>query len=188
MPIQAVTHLRSLSPVSFSRRYIDEKLPKELPKDYETRTWRERVHADGDGIIVIPPMAFKKALSEAASFLGQKIPGKRNATYTKHFTAGVLVLDPLPTGVKKKDVLGEWLFVPSDGKSGGGSRVDKCFPYLPQWEGQVVWHILDQTITEDVFNETLREAGNFIGIGRFRPARGGFYGRFEVVKSEWRQT
>lgn len=178
--------MRSLSPVSFSRHYTDEKLTKELPKDYEIRTWRERVHVGEDGIIVIPPMAFKKCLAEAASFLGMKIPGRRNATYTKHFEAGVLVLEPLPIGIRKDEVKGEWLFVPSDGKKGGGSRVDKCFPFAPTWQGVVTWHILDQIITEDVFNETLREGGNFIGVGRFRPARGGYYGRFEVVKSEWR--
>jgi hypothetical protein len=31
----------------------------------------------------------------------------------------------------------------------------------------------------------LEEAGKFIGLGRFRPQNGGFYGRFAVAKVVW---
>jgi hypothetical protein len=37
-----------------------------------------------------------------------------------------------------------------------------------------------------VFAEHLREAGNFIGVGRFRPEKGGYYGRYKVNGIEWR--
>jgi hypothetical protein len=162
-----------------------EKLPKESHADYEVRTWRERCHADEHGMIFIPPMAFKLCIGQAAGFLGTKIPGRRNATYTKHFEAGIIVLDALPLGIRKEDVKGEWLFVPADGKRGGSTRVDKCFPLIPHWSGEVTFHILDGVITESVFGETLREAGNFIGLGRFRPISRGYYGRFEVKKLKW---
>ena len=188
MAITAVCTMEGISPLSFSRHYVVPKLPKESPADFEERTWRERVHADEDGMMFIPPMAFKLCLAEAARFLGMKIPGRRNATYTKHFEAGVLVLEALPLGIKKSDVKGEWLFVPSDGKRGGGSRVDKCFPLIPSWSGTVEFHILDQTITKEPFEETLREAGNFIGIGRFRPKNNGFYGRFRLVTLQWQAS
>jgi hypothetical protein len=181
----AICELESISPLSFSRHYTVDKLPKEQPSDYETRTWRERCHYDDKGIIFIPPMMFKKAIAEAAAFLSMKIPGRRNATYTKHFKAGILVLEPTSLGIKKDEVTPEWLFVPSDGKEGGGSRVDKCFPLIPKWAGKVTFHILDALITEDVFTEHLKESGNFIGIGRFRPIRNGFYGRFGVKSVKW---
>jgi hypothetical protein len=185
MPAKAVCTLESLSPLSFSRHYVVEKLTKESPADYEVRTWRERCHTDENGMIFVPPMAFKLCVGEAAGFLGTKIVGRRNATYTKHFEAGVLVLEALPLDIRKDDVKGEWLFVPADGKRGGSTRVDKCFPLVPSWSGQVTFHILDATITEPVFGETLREAGNFIGIGRFRPRKNGYYGRFKVNKLKW---
>jgi len=182
----ATAHLKSVSPYSQSRHHDTEKLSKELPKDFEARTWRERLHYDADGRVFIPPMCFKNCLSEAAKFLSRQIPGKGKATYTKHFEAGVLVPEPLILPLKKDDVKGEWLFLPADGKRGSGKRVDKCYPIIPEWSGNVQFLILDDMITEDVFTDHLKEAGRFIGIGRFRPRNNGFYGRFMVDGVEWK--
>ena len=171
-----------------SRHYTTpEKTAKETAADYERRTWRERLHYDpATDEVFIPPMMFKLALAESAKYLGVKIPGKRNATYTKHFESGVLVLAGMPLGIKKDTVPGETLFVPSDGKRGGGSRVEKVFPLIASWSGTVTFTILDATITREVFEQHLRETGNFIGLGRFRPRNNGFYGRFEVKKLDWK--
>jgi len=133
----------------------------------------------------MPPMAFKNCLSEAAKFLSHRIPGKGKATYTKHFEAGVLVTDALVLPIKKESVEGQWLFVPSDGKRGSGSRVDKCFPVIKEWEGDVTFFILDETIDEAAFKEHLEEAGKFIGLGYFRPRNNGFWGRFSVEAIKW---
>ena len=96
-----------------------------------------------------------------------------------------MVLEPLVLDIKATDVEGEWLFVPSDGQRGGGKRVDKCSPKLDTWEGAATFYILDDTVTKEVFQEILTEAGKFIGIGRWRPACNGLYGRFKVVKFDW---
>ena len=184
---KASVTLASVSNYSQSRHYEVPKLPKELFGDYEKRTWRERMHVNSDGYVFIPPMSFKNCISEIAKYRGDKIPGKRNATYTKHFESGVLVLEGPVLPIKKDDVPGEWLFVPSDGKRGGGSRVSKCFPLIAKWEVEVVFYILDETITDDVFQAHLRDAGNFIGLGRFRPSRNGFYGRFRIEKFRWEE-
>jgi len=181
----ATVRLRSVSPYSQGKHYEVPKLDKESAADYEARTWRERLHYDESGEVFIPPMAFKNCLAEAAKYLSVRIPGKGKATYTKHFESGVLVVDPVYLGMKKDDVQGIWLFVPSDGKRGSGSRVNKCFPVIPHWEATVVFHVLDETITKDVFRKHLEEAGKFIGIGVFRPRRNGYYGRFEIVEFEW---
>jgi hypothetical protein len=181
----ATVKLKSVSAYSQSRFHDVPHLDKETHDDHEKRTWMERLHSTEDGRVYIPPMAFKNCLSEAAKFLAMQIPGKGKATYTKHFEAGVLVLEPLVLPALKKDVPGEWYFVPSDGKRGSGGRVKKCFPVVAQWAGEVVFHVLDDTITEDVFRHHICEAGKFIGIGRFRPRNNGFYGRFEVVSVKW---
>lgn len=181
-----VATLESIAPYSQARRYTEPaKKAKESPADYEARTWRSRCHVTENGKVFIPPMAFKNCVADAASFLSLRIPGRGTATYTKHFEAGVLVMDALILPIKADEVKGEWLFVPSDGKKGGGKRVDKCFPVIHEWKGDVTFYVLDETITQEVFEQHLREAGNFIGIGRFRPRRGGFYGRFKVVKLQW---
>lgn len=189
MQSEAVCTLESISPLSMSRHYTTpERDEKETALDYEKRTWRERMHYHPEtNEVFIPPMAFKLTLAEAARFLSLKIVGKGKQTYTKHFESGILCLTPLMLGVQKDEVPGEWLFVPADGRRGGGTRVDRCFPRIDSWKGQVTFTILDATITKDVFAQHLREAGNFIGLLRFRPRQNGFYGRFECTKLEWRQ-
>ena len=182
----ATVILTGVSPYSQSRHYTDPpKKEKESHRDYEARTWMHRCHYGADGKVFIPPMAFKNCLSEAAKYLSISIPGAGKSTYTKHFEAGILVLEGLSLPITQAQVKGEWLFVPADGKRGGSKRVEKCFPVIHEWEGVVTYTILDDKITKDVFSRVLTEAGNFIGIGRFRPRNNGYYGRFSVKKIDW---
>ena len=177
---QIIATLKSSSPYSQSRFHNVPKLDKENHDDHEKRTWMKRLHINDDGNVFIPPMSFKNCIAECAKYLSVQIPGKGKATYTKHFEAGMLVMDPLVLDIKEKDVPGEWLHVPSDGRRGGTRRVMKCFPQIKEWAGDVIFYILDDTITEEVFKYHLEQAGKFIGIGRFRPRNNGFYGRFDV--------
>jgi hypothetical protein len=181
----AIAQLESVTPYSQSKPVLIEKLPKESANDYEKRTWRDRLHTNRNGNIFIPLTSFKNCLAEVAKYLSMQIPGKGKNTYTKHFEYGLLVTDNLVLPIHKDEVKGEWIFVPSDGRRGGGKRVWKCFPLIEQWKGDVVFHILDDTITEDVFEHHLRQSGQFIGIGRFRPRNNGYYGRFKVNEIVW---
>lgn len=174
--------LESVSPYSQSRFYDVPREPRELPGAYEERTWRERCNVMEDGHIFIPPMAFKNCLSSVAKYMSVQIPGKGKATYTKHFEAGILVTEGLILPDKKDAVQGEALHVPSDGRRGGGKRVKKIFPLIPNWKGEVTFCILDDIITREVFEEHLRNAGSYVGIGRFRPQNNGYYGRFKIVE------
>lgn len=173
--------LESVSPYSQSRYHDEPKLSRETADDHERRTWAKRMHIDENGEVFIPPMAFKNCLSEAAKFMSYQVPGKGKSTYTKHFEAGLLISEPVPLGVKAESVSGEWLFVPASGRRGDGKRVKKCFPLIPKWKGSVTIHVIDELITKEVLQQHLEAAGNFIGIGRFRPRNNGYYGRFRVV-------
>lgn len=183
----AKVKFEGISPLSWSKPVMVAANDKESKSDYEARTWKERLHYGDDGNVIIPAMAFKNCLSEAAKFLSIQIKGKGKATYTKHFEAGVMVTDntPIAPMVSRDTVEGEWLFVPSDGKRGGDKRVEKCFPVIRKWSGEVTFYILDETITESVFKSHLEQAGSFIGVGRFRPRRNGIYGRFKITEFNW---
>lgn len=174
------------SPLSFSKFVQVPKKDKESHADYDERTWRERLHYDSKDQVFIPPMMFKNALSAAAKYRGEQIPGKGKANYTKHFEAGIFINEPMPLGVDKNNVEKESLYVPSDGRRGGTTRVIKHFPKIETWAGQVTVYILDEIITQDVFERHLADAGNFIGIGRFRPRMNGYYGRFDAEILEWK--
>lgn len=173
--------IESLSPLSQSKYYEMDELEGELKAEFERRTWRERMHVTDDGYIFIPPMAFKNALSSAAAYLSMKIKGQGNKTYTKKIESGIACLNPTVLGIKKDEVYADRLFVPSDGKRGGGKRVLKYFPVIPNWNCTVSITVLDPIISQEVLEEHLEAAGFFIGIGRFRPEKNGYYGRFKIV-------
>ena len=181
----AIASIEGVSTYSQNKCHDKPKKNKEIDKDYEERTWKGRAHINEDGYMFIPPMAFKNCLSEAAKYLSIQVPGKGKTTYTKHFEAGILVVDPLVLSVKEEDIEAEWVYVPSDGQRGGKKRVWKCFPVVHEWGGEVIFHILDDIITPDVFEKHLDEAGKIIGIGRFRPRNNGLYGRFKVNEVIW---
>jgi hypothetical protein len=181
----AVATLRSASPYSQSRPKDAPKGERESHDDYEKRTWRNHLHVTPDGFVFIPAMVFKNCLAETAKFIGMQIRGKGKSTYTKHFEGGVQVNDNLVLPYRAEDIEYERLFLPSDGRRGSGSRVWKNYPVIPQWHGDVHFLILDETITEKVLAIHLRDAGRFVGIGRWRARNNGQYGRFIVEALAW---
>ena len=148
----ATVRLKSLSPYNQSRQHFTAKEDKETPAAHEDRTWKEKGHYDEKGNAFIPPMAFKSALSRAAQMLAMPIPGKGKSLYTKHFVSGVMITDPLPLGVNKKDVQPQWLSCDPQGRK-GGMGVMRAFPHYDKWEGEIQVHVLDDTITRDVFEK-----------------------------------
>lgn len=181
----AVAMLTSTSPYSQSRVIQSSKNPKELPDDFEKRTWRERLWQTEDGKVFIPPMQFCNSLKEAAKYLNLQVPGGGKRTFTKNFEAGVLVTQRLPLKYKATEIEPEKLYVPSDGRRGGTKRVYKYFPVIPEWCGAVTYMIFDDIITEDIFRQVLDASGKLIGIGRFRPRNMGYYGTFKIDEIIW---
>lgn len=183
----ATCTLESQSPYQPSRAYSHEieKENRETADAYEDRTWRNKCHTMPDGKVFIPPMAFKMAVDKAAKLLGRQIPGKGKSTYTKFFLSGVLVMDPIVLPYTKDDAAKDRIYCNADGVRGSGKRVWRNFPRFDTWKADIPFHVLADEVTKDVFEEHLVQAGAFVGIGRFRPENGGFYGRFKVNKIAW---
>ena len=184
--------IEGISPYSQSKFVDKEEHPregKETADAYEKRTWQARIHVDGKGFPFMPAMSLKKSLDSASAYLG-KIPGERNATYVKRFKSGMLITENISLFVGGKRVTldhfeGEWLFLDAGGKAGqGGTRVKRRMPRLVTWTAQSEIHLIDEVIDEDVLERALSDAGKFVGLGRFRPQCGGFYGRFRVNSLE----
>lgn len=185
MPKICIATIKGVAPYSSSRAHEAEKQPKETADAYEHRTWREKMHVDAGGDVFIPAMSWKMAVDAASKMLGDKIPGKRNATFTKFFTSGVLVFDNAKLGIKAAAVEGVRVHANVDGVRGSGKRVWRIFPEVPEWSTVVKFHVLADEITPDVFERTLAQAGSFVGIGRFRAEKGGLNGRFVVERVRW---
>lgn len=182
----ATVRFTSTSPLCFGRFHNTPKLDREQPDAYEERTWRERLHYnEQDGKVFIPSNAIRKCVQGAAKFLGMPVKGKGKSTYTKHFEAGIMVLNAIVLPVKKDEVGRLSLPVPSDGKPGGTTRVIRHFPIIHQWEGTADILIMDEIITQEVLKEHLSAAGQFIGLLTFRPRQREDKGRFETEIIGW---
>lgn len=186
MPRTCIATLSATAPYSASRAHEAPKLDRETADAYEDRTWKLKAHVH-EGHVFIPPMSFKMALDKAAKMLGLQIPGKGKSTYTKFFESGVLVTDPVFIA-SESEIRCDRIHANSDGVRGSGKRVWRQFPRIDQWTADVPFHVLANEITPDVFEQTLRQAGAFVGVGRFRPERGGFFGRFRVDGLRWQEV
>jgi hypothetical protein len=179
-----IAKVQSASPYSQSKAITSKRNTGENHDAFEERTWRERMHVDKVGNVFIPPQAIKNCLSDVARFLGETVPGKGKSTYTKHFDAGIMVTEPAILPIKAEKVDSLRLFVPSDGKKGGGTRVWKNFPVIQEWAADFQIILLDPMLIDkpEKVVEYLSHAGKFIGLGYFRPRNGGYFGRFKVVE------
>lgn len=194
--------LTGQSQYSQSRPHDEPKLNKEGPDAYEARTWPHRMHINDDGYVVFPPMALKNCLSEVAKFISEQIPSKGKSTYTKHFEAGILPTGEIPLiiGANGKPIhKDDWqaegtqlyadrIYTPSDGVAGSGKRVWRTYPVIKEgWTTEISMIIVDDTITEPVFERHIKQAGLLIGIGRWRVRNRGMYGRFSPEILEWKE-
>lgn len=183
--------LQSVTPYFQSRNYtMDEgeakRLSKEGPDDWEKRTWMHRTHLNQDGQLIIPASAIQKAIVDGAGYLSEKIPGRGNEKWTKHFASGILIPEDIVLPGRRENVDGLWLHLPADGRRGGGKRVWKRMPFIPAWNADIAIYILDEILTEEIVRRVIEHAGQFIGIGQNRPQQRGTSGRFiltELVES-----
>lgn len=180
--------LQSAGPLSFAKPLLAQKEQGESNDAFRARTWRQHIHADADGRVFVPPDMLKNALAGAAKYLSESVPGKGKATWTKHFEAGAMIVDPIylvdgsGRPIVRDDVASEHLFLPADGIRGSGKRVWKTYPVIPEWSGKVEVLLFDRQLIDhpEKTEQYLDAAGKFIGIGRFRPRNNGYYGRFTV--------
>jgi len=177
----------SLSPMSQSRQHTVPKLEGERLDDYDARTWRDKLNLNYAGThVVIPAHGFQQAVAAAAKYSKRQIPGQGKATWTAKFTAGLMLLADPEIDTPLDKVFQVAISANADGVRGSGKRVVRRFPMIPMgWTSTFEIHILDPIITQPVMAEMLEIAGMFIGLGRFRPEKGGTNGRFRVQELTW---
>ncbi len=182
----AIVALRSVSPYSQSRQHDEPKLEKESHEAYDRRTWRSKLNVSADGkSVVIPAHGLHQSIAAAARYSKRQIPGQGKATWTAKFTAGIMIAEDIRLGIDPASVGQITISANADGVRGSGKRVPRRFPIIPEWQAEFEVFILDSIITPEIFREMLEIAGLFIGIGRFRPEKGGVNGRFSVASLAW---
>ena len=178
---RAVCTIKGVAPYSQSRKHDTEFLDGESHDAHEKRTWREKCSYDEKGIVFVPAMAFKQAMDAAAKRLAIPDPDNKRATLTKYFTSDVICEGNMSLGIKKDDMPSVTISANSDGVRGSGKRVPRTFPQTPHWGGTVSFLIMDEKVNPEIFERVFRTAGRSVGVGQFRPEKGGLNGRWETA-------
>lgn len=186
--------LMGLTRISFGKMFSGKKMPRETDAAFEARSWQERITINDQGYVVLPTMSLSKSLEGAAIIRKDKIPGQRNATFTKHFHQGIMEMGEFflcapdeGGGLRKltaEDAIQERIFVqPSAGST---NRVERIFPsFNTPWAVPITLAALSDELVKhpDIIKMSLETAGILNGLGRWRPSAPkcpGVYGRFMV--------
>lgn len=183
-----ITHM---TPYSQSRQHDAPRLEGETADAYDLRTWPHKQNVaerNGRQTVVIPAHGLHQALAAAAKYSKRQIPGQGKATWTKKFEAGISLAEDPALNIDPTTVPCITISANADGVRGSGKRVIRRFPIINEWSATFNVYILDPIITEAVFREMVEIAGMFIGIGRFRPEKGGGNGRFNLTKLVWQDN
>jgi hypothetical protein len=192
--------LRGIASYSQSKHYDEPKMQGESDKDHYKRTWRGHLHTDSNDLVIMPATQLKNSLAAAAKFINMKIPGQGNATYTKHFEAGILCLksnhllvpnvDPADSSkcldkekdrndwvsIHKDKVACENLFLSPTGDRGGKKRVDKFYPIFPIWAVDAEYSVIDETCLQTCLNPKDPNDKEYTVFRKVLAATGSFIG------------
>ena len=142
---------------------------KKASQVYDPQVEAEKaLYADGDGVPYVPGEWIEAALVRAgASF---KYKGRR--TYRDLMRSGVRV-EPLEIPLPF-----EWT-IDTRGAIVQRNRIERFRPRFDEWEIEFDLVVMQPEVQGAVLREILTEAGDFYGIGDFRPR----FGRFAIA--EW---
>lgn len=162
-------------------RFSDERFQDEVEKsatrksgrqDY-SQEWKTALYADKDGNIYEPASHIEGAIVRAAGNF--QITGRSKKTYRELVKGAVFVSpDAIPLGKKEPDFIHKARVIVNR------AAVERLRPGFRVWELSFTIQVLDEQLGKDVLREILQHAGQYYGIGDFRPR----FGRFRVVSFE----
>lgn len=184
--------ITGFAPYSASRAHQSVRGENEPWADFEKRCWKEHLHTDLDGNIVVPGPGIKQAIDYAAQRLSLKKDGK--SKWTSDINSGVSVMhdmnltDKSGAPIHSDAATAVTIFAHTNGDRKSGSRQNRIFPLIPApWFGKFELLLVNSTIPQSVIEQIVTHAGLIAGLGRFRPERSGSNGRFEVTSFAWRE-
>ncbi len=133
---------------------------------------------DGEKVF-FPAENIKACIAESAGVFNK---GK-GAKVRRSVRTGMTKVPLRYTGPKTPDEL--WTapgfrYIRNVGTQGGGGSVMRCRPVFETWGCDVTFLVSTKELTVDDFMKFAVDAGEYIGIGDFRPNCGGEFGRFKV--------
>jgi len=127
-----------------------------------------------DGIPYIPSVYFRNALVEAGKQF--KIIGKGKANYSKLIGATV---DIMPEAIINKHDWKPFRIAAVNPMTKGRMMVTR--PRMDKWGCEFEIILNDDSIEAYTIKEILEHAGKYVGIGDWRPAKKGMFGKFTIT-------
>jgi len=176
--------IRGISPLLMNRPDMleigDKAKKKESGKNVLEQQFETKQYRTPEGKLFTPDTHIKGTLVEAGKNI--KVKGKGKATYSKIIGYAVLVT---PAQIlHKKTKLEKYTVLAVNPNTRGRNPV--CRPMLKEWEIDFQIEYDSNEVPLEVLKEALDMAGKRVGIGDWRPAKKGTFGRFIVTKFEER--
>lgn len=173
-----------ISPLLMNRPSQLDIADKSKDVKRETKTDKEqadsKLYKDSKGNIYIPSTWFRGAIIEAGKMKKMGGRGTSKATYSK--VAGSSV-DLSPFELTLKDEWSVFSILAVNPTTKGRNLLHR--PKFDNWSCEFECNFDEEQIEIPVMKELIDLAGLRVGVGDWRPAKKGAFGKFQVV--EWRE-
>lgn len=169
--ITGVTPLLQNKPEEYG--FDEQWVEKQASTDWEKDALK-KLYIDSEGTIYQPATHLEGALIDAGKKI--KVKGQGKATYSKLFGSMVTIpLLDIPHQIKEYEIDKRLVVIPST-----KGRIMRYRPIFKDWK--LLFEIeFEDEIPADVIKEALEIAGKYVGIGDWRPAKKGKFGKFQVT-------
>jgi glutaredoxin-related protein len=130
-------------------------------------------YQDKDGFF-IPTEHLKGCLIGGGALVKSKVGNSKKSM--KNIVAGMFFIEETKLRLPKDYIIDKRSAVNRNVKA----RVICIRPKWDEWKADFTLLIDNDTITKETVKEIIEQAGNFIGIGSFRPTNNGSFGRFSL--------
>lgn len=136
------------------------------------------LYVDKDGTFYVPSIAFRNSLWEGSSFM--KV-GKETAR--SRIAAGVFTVEDTVTLLDKDtgNPVTEWeIDTRTVVIKATGGRIVRHRPKISNWMCNLPLELDDDFVQVDLIEKLFNRAGKVIGVMDYRPAKRGWFGRYQV--------
>lgn len=131
-------------------------------------------YRNGTGKCFIPSEHIRGALINAGGMVKSKVGNSKKSM--KNIVAAMFFVSPEHIDMPEYDAIDKRSAVNKNIKA----RVISIRPKWTNWEAEFDLNIDNDSITTATIKEIISQAGNYIGIGSFRPTNNGMFGRFTL--------
>jgi len=149
-------------------------------KDETPEKQAEKKLYEIDGKLYQPETHIKGSLVEAGK--DQKVVGKGKSTYSK-IVGYAVEINPFEI-IHKKQKWTPYSVLAVNPSTRGRNLLHR--PMLKEWELDFEVTFDEEQIPASILKEIMERAGKFVGIGDWRPAKKGRFGKFQVTS--WKEA